>query len=147
MRAQQGVIPYNADVTPTELWRSVGEILAGHRIRREWNHSDVERHGGPTYKTVQQIERGKIGTVTNLARHCEAMGLSVVDVLRAALDRTAQPLSPEAVQVVRKFERTTVEGRQALLFLARALPEAKPEPSTPHPPPDVLPGKGPRNTR
>lgn len=124
MRPIEGEISYNAGVTPEELWRAVGEMLLVQRNRRNWNASDVERHGGPTYKTVQAIEKGRVGRVDNLARHAEALGLSLVDLLRAALSKTNKALSPEAEQVVRKFERTTVEGRQALLALAQALPDA-----------------------
>lgn len=132
LRAPEGDVSYNARVTPEELWRAVGELLLVQRNRRGWNASDVERHGGPTYKTVQAIERGDVGRVDLLARHAEALDLSLVDLLRSALTRTSKPLSPEAEQVVRKFERTTVEGRQALLALAQALPDA-PEEAPPVP--------------
>jgi hypothetical protein len=135
---------YNAEVTPEQLWRAVGELLLIARTRREWNASDVEHHGGPTYKTVQKIERGEVGQVAMLAQHAEALGLSLVDVLRAALERTATPLSPEAALVLRKFERTTVEGRQALLALCQVLPDATgPEASGPPPggPRGIVPRK------
>lgn len=121
-----GNLSYNRAVTPDELWQGVGELLLKHRHRRHWNVTDVEKHGGPNYKTVEAIEHGKVGRVGPLAQHCEALGLQLVDVLRAALNETSQPISPEALQVVRKFEQTTVEGRQALLLMARALPDAEP---------------------
>jgi hypothetical protein len=147
LRATEGELSYNAGVTPEELWRAVGEVLLLHRTRKKWKPFDVERHGGPTYKTVQAIERGDIGRVDMLAQHAEALGLSIVDVLRSALDRSSAPLSPEAAQIVRKFERATVEGRQALLALAQALPDAPLEgPVEPHPPPLGRTGKGPRKS-
>ena len=126
MRAIPGGLSYNAGVTPEDLWRAVGESLLLHRNRRGWNASDVERHGGPSYKTVQKHERGDIANVEKLAMHTEALGLSLVDVLRAALDRTSVPLSPEAAQIVRKFESTTLQGRQALLTVAQLLPDVAP---------------------
>lgn len=126
LRASEGEISYNAGVTPEDLWRAVGEILLVHRTRKKWNPIDVERHGGPTYKTVQAIELGDVGRVDMLARHAEALGLSIVDVLRSALDQSKSKISPEAARIVRKFQATTVEGREALMALARALPDEKP---------------------
>lgn len=133
-------------MTPEELWRAVGEILLLQRNRKDWNASDVERHGGPTYKTVEKIEKGLIGNVDKLAMHAEALGLALVDVLRTALAKTTMPLSPEALQVVRKFEMTTIDGRQAFLQLARALPDAASVPPTPSQLPGAPPKRGPRKT-
>jgi hypothetical protein len=48
------------------------------------------------------------------------------DLARAALRAGRTPLSPDAAQVVRRFEQTTDEGRRALLALADALPDATP---------------------
>ena len=67
-----------------------------------------------------------MGRVDMLARHAEALGLSIVDVLRSALDQSKSKISPEAARIVRKFQATTVEGREALMALARALPDEKP---------------------
>lgn len=118
---------YNAHVTPDELWRAVGEILLVQRTRKQWNHSDVERHGGPNYKTVGSIERGKIGNLQKLTRHAEALGLSVVDVLRTALRSTSKPLTPEADTLLRRFGQIGVKGRGVLLSMAQVLPDADEE--------------------
>lgn len=143
MREVEGDFSYNAPVTPEDLWLAVGEILLVHRNRKKWNASDVERHGGPNYKTVESIEMGRVGRVDTLALHCEALGLSLVDVLRTALDKSSKKFSPEALKVVRKFESTTVEGRQAMLLLAVALPDAETTPPTPdRSPPAPPPNSG-----
>jgi hypothetical protein len=136
---------YNEDVTPEELWRAVGELLLVQRTRLKLNPIDVERNGGPTYKTVQTIELGEIGRVDILAKHAAALGLSIVDVLRSALDTTGA-LSPEKALIVRKFEQTTVAGRTALLALAHALPDepTAAAPQGPHRLPDDRPRKAPR---
>lgn len=118
---------YDAAVTADELWRAVGESLLLERTRRRWNASDVERVGsGLTYKTVQAIERGRVGRVEKLTAYAEALELSIVDVLRSVLAEA--PLSPEAAQLLRKYERTTLEGRTAMTALALALPDAKQSP-------------------
>lgn len=115
---------------------------------------DVERAGGPSYKTVQAIEAGDIGTVDSLDKCATALGLSLVDVLSSVLTAQLTPLSPEAAQVVRKFAETTVEGRHALVAIAKALPasgerlaDAAGAPATAHPPRSALPDVMPRKRR
>ena len=104
-----------------KFWLEVGELLLVHRRRQGWTASDVERAGGPTYKTAQSIEKGKIGTVSNLQLHSHALGLKVSDVLRSVL--APQELSPEVAQIIRVYETTTIEGRLALTQVARAVEE------------------------
>lgn len=137
---------YNLTVTPAELWQEVGKLLGRARHDRKWRPMDVERAGGPSYKTVQAIEAGDVGTVDSLDKFASALDLSIVDVLHSVLASTVSPLSPEAAQLVRKFSQTTVEGRHALIAMANALPlEAEPStsptrsagevtPATPRPP-------------
>jgi len=109
-------------VSPAELWLKVGKLLREARERRGWRYPfDVEKHGGPVGATVQNHEIGDIRTVDALNRHAEALGLALVDLLRAALSEAQKPISPEAERVLRTFERTTVQGRQALLTMAQAL--------------------------
>lgn len=107
------------------MWRAVGEFLLVYRKQRlHWDAVDVERHNGPSGKTVATVEAGEAKRVDVLEKHAAALGLSIVDVLRSVLDSSGSPLSPEAELIVRTYERTTVEGRAALLSLARALPDA-----------------------
>lgn len=113
---------YNSAVTPADLWLAVGRVLERTRLDRHWRPIDVERAGGPSYKTVQAIERGDAGTVEMLEKHAHVLDLSIVDVLASILTRAVNPISPEASQIVRKFSSTTVEGRQAMLAIANALP-------------------------
>jgi hypothetical protein len=131
LRSTAEEFSYNANVTPEDLWKRVGEKLLLHRSDKHWNASEVERNGGPSYKTVLAIEQGRAGNVDSLAQHAQALGLSIVDVVKAVLDETEAPLSPECAQVVRKFQSTTVDGRTALLALANALPDEEPARPTP----------------
>lgn len=116
---------YNvANVTTAELWQSVGEELQRARLRRKWKPLDVERADGPSYKTVQAIEAGDVGTVESLDKYARALHLSIVDVLYSVLASRETPLSPEASQIVRRFSETTIAGRAALLQVANALPSS-----------------------
>jgi hypothetical protein len=108
-----------------EMWRAVGEHLQRVRLARKWKPIDVERMGGPSYKTVQAIEDGEAGNVESLDRCARALGLSLVDILNTVLTARETPLSPEAASIVRKFNETTIAGRSALLSVANALPPAR----------------------
>jgi hypothetical protein len=134
LRASLGESFYNVPVTPAEMWQQVGRQLERARLDRKWRPIDVERAGGPSYKTVQAIEAGDAGHVDSLEKCARALDLSIVDIVHAVLASTVTPLSPEAAHVVRKFTETTVAGRQALLAMANALPPA-PGPTGPASPP------------
>lgn len=95
MRATVGESFYNVNVTPDELWRAVGEALLQLRHRRGWKPIDVERAGGPSYKTVQAIEHGQVGTVQSLTQHATALNVSIVDVIQAVLGTALMPLRPK----------------------------------------------------
>lgn len=122
MRAAVEESFYNVSVTPAEMWADVGKILQRARLDRHWRPIDVERADGPSYKTVQAIENGDVGTVESLDKHARALELSIVDILQSVLAARVTPLTPEAAHVVRKFSETTVAGRSALLSVANALP-------------------------
>ena len=115
---------YPVEVTSADLWQQVGRLLAHARVDRHWGVMDVEHAGGPSYKTVQAIERGDVGTVESLDKCAQALDLTLVDLLYSVLAARVTPLSPEAAQIVRKFTATTVAGRQAMLTVAAALPLA-----------------------
>lgn len=119
-------------MTADAFWKHVGETLLLLRTRRGWDQVDIERQGGgPNHKTVKAIESGNIGTIDKLTAHADALGVSIVDVIRSVL--SPQPLSPEAQYVIRAYEDAGLKGRQALLAMAQAIlhdeeaPEAPPE--------------------
>ncbi len=117
-----GEISYALGVTDQDLWIAVGEQLLLRRNKLGLKPFDIDKAGGPNYTTVTAIERGEVGRVSSVTKYAEVMGLSVVAVLRTVL-AADRALSPEAQEVVSKFERTTVAGRTALLSTAQALPE------------------------
>lgn len=149
MRAALGESFYNVAVTAGELWRAVGKKLELARHERKWRPMDVERAGGPSYKTVQAIELGQAGNVKGLEKCARALDLDLVDILYAVLESQVTPLTPEAAHVIRAFSETTVAGRTAMLALANALPrvDAAGAPVTTHQSPVVHPSTTPRKTR
>jgi hypothetical protein len=126
VRASLGRIFYNVNVTPAELWRDVEKQFRQARLDKQWTPLDVQRAGGPTYKTVQAIEAGRAGNVKNLEKCADALEISFIAVLDAVLAARVTPISPEASYIVRKFVETTVAGRTALLAMANALPVETP---------------------
>jgi len=126
------------------MWRAVGEELQRARLLRKWKPIHVDRAGGPNYKTVQAIENGDAGTTESLSKCARALNLSIVDILSAVLSSRETPLSPEAAHIVRKFNETTIAGRQALLVVADALPPAQ---STTGTVPRPAAAAGPKATR
>jgi transcriptional regulator with XRE-family HTH domain len=107
------------------MWRAVGEHLQRVRLARKWTRTDVERAGGPSYKTVQAIEDGEVGNVESLDKCATALGLSLPDIINAVLEARETPLSPEAALIVKKFNETTIAGRTALLQVAYVLPPVR----------------------
>lgn len=124
MRTKIPELFYNVGVTEDELWRDIGRLLAEIRVRRGWKHPhDVHKagKGSPNYATVAQHERGEFKTFTSLAEHARVLGVSVVDVFQSALDRSRQPLNPEAAMLLRRFEALSVENRHLVVVLAQQL--------------------------
>lgn len=123
LRLMSGEISYTAFVSPEELWRRVGTLLEGARKRRGWSDwSDVFNNGGPTAKTVKRQEEGDVRKVDVLDQHARALGLTLVDVLRAALNDTSKPITPEAESLMRIYERLkSVQARRVLVSMAEVL--------------------------
>jgi len=92
VRATVGETFYNVTVTVAELWRAVGKELQNARHNKDWRPIDVERAGGPSYKTVQAIEGGDAGNVESLDKCARALGLELVDILQSVLAEKVTPL-------------------------------------------------------
>jgi transcriptional regulator with XRE-family HTH domain len=118
---------YNVAVTPDELWRSVGRILKDAREAKDWSVNQTAELAGVDPKTINSIEAGDVGQVNKLGAHADALGMTVVDVLTTVLDRTKTPLSQEAKQMLRHFERISLRARRALLLAAEEYPDAPEE--------------------
>jgi hypothetical protein len=151
-RGREGRLPETLEETSytveavdlAEMLHAVGEELQRARLSRKLKPTDVERLGGPSYKTVQAIEEGEAGHIESLDKCARALDLSIIDVLYSVLSRRETPLSPEAALIVRRFNETTILGRQALLAMATAL---EPAPSTRGKRPTPGGGAGPKGPR
>jgi len=87
------------------MLHAVGEELQRARLSRKLKPTDVERLGGPSYKTVQAIEEGEAGHIESLDKCARALDLSIIDVLYSVLSRRETPLSPEAALIVPEIQR------------------------------------------
>lgn len=144
MRATLEESFYTVDVTSADMLLAVGLALQRARLARKWTLSQVEKHGGPSYKTVQTIEEGTAGNFESMDKCAHALDLEIVDVLDSVLRSRETPLTPEAAMIVRVFNETTVELRTAFVALANAAkalqaaapagPATEPAPATPRPP-------------
>src|SRR4249919_1236240 len=112
-------------MTTVEMWQAVAKVLTHARVDKQWRPTDVERANGPSYKTVQAIEAGDIGTVDMLDKYAQALGLSLADILYSVLESRQGTLTPEAAFLVRRYTDTTIEGRTALIAMSHALPTAE----------------------
>lgn len=115
--------------TADHVWRDIGRQFRARRLALHWSAKDVERNGGPTYKTVLTVERGDTARVELLERHADTLGLTLLDVLRSAVGTAS--LSHDALAVARAYEQTHPQGQAALLAMARVL-TALPPPRTGH---------------
>lgn len=104
-----------------ELWNNVGLEL--RRRRAERGHSStfaLATSIGDIHaqKTFDKIERGQVGQVSSVHRYCEAVGTTLVEVLRSVLP--AAELSARAMQVAMAYQR--LPQVQPLVDLALQLP-------------------------
>jgi hypothetical protein len=101
---------YNQPVTDTELWREVGRLLAQAREDKGWkHHSDVYDNKGRDFKgphnsIVKRHEQGRISSLTTLAKHARVLEITVADLLRSALEKTKERLTPRARGIARAFD-------------------------------------------
>lgn len=112
-------------VTNAEFWQRVGEYLLIHRTRLGWDRHTVKKKGGPDGKTVEAVECGTPGRISSLEGVALVYDLALPDIFRAVLDAEAgkAEISAEAMQLLRRFESMSVDARQALLIVAKALPD------------------------
>lgn len=128
--AESGLVSYHAGVTEAEFWRGVGRTLADQRKERGITAHAIEKDGGPTNKTVQDIEAGDIGQLSKLREYAASIKVDLVDVFKAVLRDEFEP-APELELVIRKFERADLEGRAAIVAVARVTQERKPDAERP----------------
>lgn len=115
------------------LWFDVGAELRTIRERagyRSTNALAMSCGQRPTQKTMDAIERGRVGAVASLADYCQALRVTVRDVLAAAVARDPMP-SPRAMSVARSFDLLPSDGQRALWSLVAALATPAPRATTP----------------
>jgi transcriptional regulator with XRE-family HTH domain len=124
--AELGAISYDSGVTDAEFWsRVVEQLVLGRHKKGVRSRHAVKALGGPTQKTIEQIERGKIGRIDKLAQYAKAVDLTIVDLFRAALAER-RDTSAELEEVIRNFGDATQEGRDAIRGTAKAVAKRAP---------------------
>lgn len=124
-------------MTDAEFWSRVVEqlVLGRHRKGIKSAHA-VKSVGGPTQKTVEQIERRKIGRIDKLTQYAKAVDLTIVDLFRAALAER-RDTSAELEEVIRNFGEATSDGRAAIRQVAKSVEK---EPAAKRAPEAEMPG-------
>jgi len=130
-----GEISYYRGVTPDQFWKEVGAKLAEQRMRKGMSPGSLEAKGGPTNKTVTEIEAGRIGRISSLIDLLDALHIDMVDLFRSVLKMEKEESSPELQFVIRQFKDAGVAGRAALVSTAR-LAEVRSESRAPEEPSD-----------
>lgn len=141
-----GTVSYDASVTEDQFWKTVGERLAARR-RRHISMAAMLQSGGPTNKTIQEIEAGNIKQLSTLRDYARVVGVDLVDLFRTVLTEDEDEHSEELQFVVRQFRTGGVDGRQAFVSTAKVVERAQQVQRT-HPEPDAMPGtpRAPRAT-
>ncbi|MBL4770419.1 MAG: helix-turn-helix transcriptional regulator [Planctomycetes bacterium] len=62
--------------TDPQLLESLGQRLAGERLRRNWTQSHLASEAGVSRATVQRLEQGESTQLTNLVRILRALDLA-----------------------------------------------------------------------
>jgi hypothetical protein len=92
------------------MWQAVGLELQRVRLARKLKPIQVERAGGPTYKTVQAIEDGRAGTVKNLEKYADVLNISIVDVLHGCSPRARRRSPPRPPTSCGNLQRRRSKG-------------------------------------
>lgn len=110
-------------VTDREFFAAIATALVLRRKEKGIKSPNaIAGLGGPTQKTVEQIERGHIGRVDKLAQYAKAVELTLVDLFRSVLSSGERHYSPEVEEIIRLYERATTKGRVAIYAVAVAVP-------------------------
>jgi hypothetical protein len=111
-----------SQVTNDALARAIGEQLLLHRTRQKLTARAVHRRGGPTPPTLLKIDRGELGTWTQIVQYADAIGVPLDEILRRALEETpAPPVNADEAALMQALRAVSPDLRAALLLAAKAL--------------------------
>lgn len=125
-----GAVSYYAAVTEEQFWRAVGDRLATRR-RKNITLAEMLEHGGPTNKTIQEIEAGNIKQLSTLRDYARVVGVDLIDLFRAVLTQDEEEHSEELQFVIRQFKTGGVDGRAAFVSTAKVVEQAQRAAHTP----------------
>lgn len=109
-------------VTPEQLARAIGEQFLLARTRKKLSTRALSRRGGPTWPTIEAIERGDLGYWDKLAAYSTALGVPFDDILRAVLGPDLA-LSPDLIEWLQVGRALSSSARGILILAARLMLE------------------------
>lgn len=117
-------LSYHRHVTEDDFWRAVGDRLAQLRRKQKATADSIAKNGGPTNKTLQEIESGNIKHIAKLSGYAHALDIDLVDLFRSVLKVDEDDYqSPELQLIIRQFKTADVMGRTSLVQTARLIEE------------------------
>jgi len=122
---------YDSSVTDTQLWTAFGRALAAHRLSRGYDAPrDLKRavRAAPNERTMEAIEDGRPGHTASITAYCEALGVSLVDVLASVLPDAK--LSAGALAAARRYAGVSPAAQaavEAVLAIAPRAPTTLPQ--------------------
>jgi hypothetical protein len=137
---------YDRDVANREVWESIGREMIQRRERQGWASATkfAKAHPrGPNERTIVAIESGRIGHTASLDDYCDALGVTLTDVLAAALP--GAEVSADALQIARGYDAALERFQHAVrLILDVSKPEAQ---DTARATPPTRPADAPRSRK
>lgn len=120
-----GAASYAVAVENSRLWHFLGAELARIRLRAGYSSTLAlakDERAAPAKNTLDDIERGRPGTIEKIEAYCAVLGVNVSEVLRTILaDDDTTPLSADARFVAEMFQDGPNEDlREAILAAAKA---------------------------
>lgn len=130
LNAEESAV-YAQPVTDEQFWKAVGAELAKRRrlagIPSTFTYYK-QHHGAPAINTLDSIEEGRPGRVSNLDSYCRGLRTTTADVFRAVLDAAdglGPTISDEEWKLIQTFRDIPASpGRDAWLVLGESLRDA-----------------------
>ena len=116
---------YAIGVDNERLWHYLGAELAKIRLRAGYSSTlalSKDVRDAPAKNTLDDIERGRPGTIDKIEMYCTVLGVQMSEVLRTVLaEDDEHPLSADARFVAQMFqEGPNPDLREAILAAAKA---------------------------
>lgn len=120
-----GNVSYDSLVTQAEFWRSVGQRLAEIRKQKALTLEEIRANGGPTNKTIQDIDAGKVRNLSKITNYSDRMDVNLIDVFKAVLTTNTDEQDHELQLVMQEFRLGGASVKNALYSNAKMSEEMR----------------------